>query len=200
MRTLSRQEFLNYTLRDDNEGLKLGDFWIMPRFEEGFIKESIRQINNNKRLALRLRKIDSVCELGFGYGYTAEIFQQLGVTRHVIIEAHPEIAERARQWAMTNYPDKNIEIIEGFWQEYQTDEVFDLLYDDTFEVVFSGEPDYSNIRHKIFSKFCDDAPVGVEDNSMWTTGIWFSFNGQKRFQPISLGNYFGSTKDKNLEG
>ena len=55
-----------------------------------------------------------VLEIGFGMGISAQFIQEIGVTSHTIVEIHPVIAERAREWAK----DKpNVKIIEGDWYE-----------------------------------------------------------------------------------
>lgn len=55
-----------------------------------------------------------VLEIGFGMGISAQFIQDLGVDSHTIVEIHPLIAEKAREWAK----DKpNVKIIEGDWHE-----------------------------------------------------------------------------------
>ena len=48
-----------------------------------------------------------ILEIGFGMGISAQYIQEYDIDSHTIIEIHPEIAEKAREWA----EDKdNIEI------------------------------------------------------------------------------------------
>ena len=55
-----------------------------------------------------------ILEIGFGMGISAGFIQDEEPTSHTIIELHPQIAEKAREWAA----DKpNVTIIEGDWLE-----------------------------------------------------------------------------------
>jgi protein-L-isoaspartate O-methyltransferase len=55
-----------------------------------------------------------VLEIGFGMGISAQFIQDIGVDSHTIVEIHPVIAERAREWAK----DKpNVTIVEADWFE-----------------------------------------------------------------------------------
>ncbi len=56
----------------------------------------------------------NILEVGFGMGISANFIQENGVSSHTIIELHPQIAEKAREWAA----DKpNVTILEGAWEE-----------------------------------------------------------------------------------
>jgi guanidinoacetate N-methyltransferase len=55
-----------------------------------------------------------VLEIGYGLGMCSAFIQEIGVAEHVIVEAHPRIAETARQWAEGR--PGNIQIVDGFWQ------------------------------------------------------------------------------------
>jgi len=77
-----------------------------------------------------------VLEIGFGLGYTATQFQECGVTKHVIVEAHPQMVADANLWR-TNYPHKDIEIVHSFIQDFiYEEEDYDLIYDDRYEMVY----------------------------------------------------------------
>jgi len=73
-----------------------------------------------------------ILEVGFGMGISADAILKHGCRTYTIIEAHPTIAGRARQWAMSQTtPTK---VIEGFWQDVvPTLEVqFDGILFDTY--------------------------------------------------------------------
>jgi len=54
----------------------------------------------------------NILEIGFGMGISAGFIQDNDPKSHTIIELHPQIAEKAREWAA----DKpNVTIIEGDW-------------------------------------------------------------------------------------
>jgi len=75
----------------------------------------------------------SVLEFGFGKGWTATEFQRKGVTRHVILEPNKENYQMALDWK--DKYDTDIEIVNTFSWEFETDEKFDLVYDDRLEVI-----------------------------------------------------------------
>jgi len=67
------------------------------------------------------KSADFVCELGgdileigFGMGISADFIQKAGAKTHTIIELHPQIAEKAREWAADK---QGVTILEGDWIE-----------------------------------------------------------------------------------
>jgi SAM-dependent methyltransferase len=54
-----------------------------------------------------------VLEVGFGCGYASEAIQEYEPKSHTIIEYHPVVAKKAREWAKGK---KNIHIVEDTWQ------------------------------------------------------------------------------------
>jgi len=100
-----------------------------------------------------------VLEVGFGFGYTATQFQECGIEKHVIVEAHPQIADDARKWR-AQYPDKDIEIVEEFFQDYiYEEEDYDLIYDDRYELITRDQNYMSNLRRQGFIRR-DDTVAG----------------------------------------
>lgn len=58
----------------------------------------------------------NILEIGFGMGISATEMLRLGATSYTVIEANPEVAERARTWA-ANYPNLRVTVMEGRWQD-----------------------------------------------------------------------------------
>lgn len=93
-----------------------------------------------------------VLEIGFGMGLSATAIQKYGVSSHVIVEIHPEIAKRAREWAK-DYP--NVTIIEAAWRDI----VEDLgQYDGIF---YDAESDPAQSEFPIFVKEKLIRPGGI---------------------------------------
>ena len=70
---------------------------------------------------LMKRHAEAVCknggdilEIGFGMGISAQYIQEQYIDSHTIIEIHPEIAEKAREWAKDK---ENVKIIESDWHD-----------------------------------------------------------------------------------
>jgi len=73
-----------------------------------------------------------VLEIGFGMGIAANEIMKNGCQTHTIIEAHPEIAELARNWA--DKQEIPVTVLEGLWQNVidKIDETFDGILFDTY--------------------------------------------------------------------
>ena len=144
---MKRQEFRETDIIDNQFGLcyktKVGDIYIMWKWEEPFIRESIREI-------CKKVKPKSVLELGFGYGYTAEEFQKYGVEKHTIVEAHPDLFARAKLEWLPKFP--KVKLVNAFWQDYDDKKEYDLIYDDCYEVV-DGSCSYGSARIEPLKKF-----------------------------------------------
>ncbi len=72
-----------------------------------------------------------VLEVGFGMGISATFVMEFGCTKYTVIEPHPTVIEKARDWAAEQ--SVPVEIVQGFWQE----EIhrlgkFDAILFDTF--------------------------------------------------------------------
>ncbi len=80
-----------------------------------------------------------ILEIGFGMGIAANYIQELNPNSHTIIEPHPQILEKLREWA-TDKP--NVNIIEGEW--YKIKEQLGK-YDGIFYDAY-GDNDYKKVK------------------------------------------------------
>jgi spermidine synthase len=70
----------------------------------------------------------NILEIGFGMGISAQFIQDFGCATHTIVESHPDILQKLREWAK----DKpNVTIIQGDWFELQ-DTISQKQYDGIF--------------------------------------------------------------------
>lgn len=74
------------------------------------------------RIIERFGHAGALLELGLGHGYTSRIFAQ-AVDRHVIIDGASVVIEQFRQ----NTPGFAGEIIEAYFEDYTSDETFDVI-------------------------------------------------------------------------
>ena len=113
--------------------------WIDGKFEETetdykiagkniLYKNEIEFLPKGVELLCKKLKLKSVLEFGFGLGWTATEFQNQGIKRHVILEPNKENYQMALKWKKQY--DTNIEILNMFSWDFDTDEAFDLVYDD----------------------------------------------------------------------
>ena len=76
----------------------------------------------------------NILEIGFGMGICAEEIWKIGCSNYTVIEAHPLIAQKAREWLKTNGYIGTV--IEGFWEE-----VVDTLPSASYDgIVFDTYP------------------------------------------------------------
>jgi hypothetical protein len=100
--------------------LKDGKFQVMMEWEKPYMQACIDA----------LKPFGDVLEIGFGLAYSAEHIQTYRPKSHTIIEYHPDVAARARQWAK-RYP--NVTIVEGTWQsELPKLGMFDCIFFDDY--------------------------------------------------------------------
>jgi len=64
----------------------------------------------------------SLLELGLGHGYTTALFNR-HFSRHVVIEGSGEVIALFR----AQYPDLHIELVESYFEHYQSDSRFDVV-------------------------------------------------------------------------
>ncbi|MEM7392462.1 MAG: class I SAM-dependent methyltransferase, partial [Verrucomicrobiota bacterium] len=70
-----------------------------------------------------------VLEIGFGRGVSAEMLQQAGVRSHTIVEPNPHSIKTYYEPWRTGYPDRDIRLIEGRWQEVLDQlELYDAVF------------------------------------------------------------------------
>lgn len=100
--------------------LKDGKFQVMMEWEKPYMHACIDA----------LKPFGDVLEIGFGLAYSAERIQSFHPKSHTIIEFHPEVVKKAREWAK-RYP--NVTIIEDTWQNALPKlGVFDSIFFDDY--------------------------------------------------------------------
>ncbi len=100
--------------------VKDGKFQVMMEWEKPYMHACIDA----------LKPSGDVLEIGFGCGYSATRIQTYHPKSHTIIEYHPVVAEKAREWAK-NYP--HVTILEDTWQHaLERLGVFDAIFFDDY--------------------------------------------------------------------
>lgn len=124
--------------------LKDGKFQVMMEWEKPYMQACIDA----------LKPFGDVLEIGFGLAFSAERIQTFHPKSHTIIEFHPEVAKRAREWAK-QYP--NVVIIEDTWQNALPKlGVFDAIFFDDYPLESEQEmgkmEEESADSHKLLQK------------------------------------------------
>ena len=97
---------LDANFHDDH--LIIGNLVVMSRWEEPYMKELAD---------LATLKGGDILEVGFGMGISASFVEKHEINSHTIIEAHPKVFEKAKEWKESTSHPERIKLLEGFWQE-----------------------------------------------------------------------------------
>ena len=127
------QEWIDGSFEETDTDYKIAGMNILYKNEEEYLKKGVE---------LLCEKVEpgSVLEFGFGKGWTASEFQEYGINRHVILEPNKENYQMALDWK-SNY-SSDIEILNIFSWDYDSDEVFDLVYDDREPITKDDEDNH----------------------------------------------------------
>ena len=123
---MDKQQWIDGAFEETEIDYTIAGMNILYKEETEYLKKGV------KLLCDKLHPI-SVLEFGFGKGWTATEFQEQGVKRHVILEPNKENYQMALDWK--DKYDTDIEIVNIFSWEFETDENFDLVYDDRLEAI-----------------------------------------------------------------
>jgi 2-polyprenyl-3-methyl-5-hydroxy-6-metoxy-1,4-benzoquinol methylase len=75
-----------------------------------------------QRILKHTQNCKALLELGLGHGYTTSIFSKQ-FNRHVVLDGSAAIIKNFQ----TKYPDCKAEIVETYFEEFETNEKFDLI-------------------------------------------------------------------------
>ena len=121
---MTNQEWIDGVFTESETDYKIAGMNLLYKNEEDYLVKGVELLYDELNPT-------SVLEFGFGKGWTATEFQKCGVTRHVILEPNKE-----------NY-STDIDILNVFSWQFETDEKFDLVYDDRF--YFKNEKHYEHM-------------------------------------------------------
>ena len=173
--------------------------WISGKFEETetdytiegrniLYKNEIEFLPKGVELLCKKLKPKSVLEFGFGMGWTATEFQKQGVQRHVILEPNKEIYQMALDWK-NNY-STDIEIINCFSWEFETNEKFNLVYDDRLEAISEERHEKQMKKILPIKQWYSGNAVPNDNRKISDYPIFFEMNGINYVQSLSkYGDY-----------
>ena len=137
------QEWIDGKFEESETDYKIAGLNVLYKEEESYLKKGIELLCDKV-------KPKSVLEFGFGKGWTASEFQKYGINRHIILEPNKEVYQMALNWKESY--NTNIEILNMFSWDFETDEDFDLIYDDRQQFNLSDD----NIHYKQMNKILKD--------------------------------------------
>lgn len=107
---------------DASGGLLIGGEQVMQEWERPLMRQLA---------SFAARAGGRVLEVGFGLGISADYLIDAGCQEYCVIEAHPVIAQRARDWGRAQKVP--VRVIEDFWQNVDgAVDGFDAVLFDTF--------------------------------------------------------------------
>lgn len=175
---LCKMEFLK-----DERGhellLKDNEFQVMMEWEKPYMKACIEA----------LQPFGDVLEVGFGCGYSATFIQEYKPRSHTIIEYHPVVAAKAREWAKQY---KNVIIVEDTWQNaIHKLGVFDTIFFDDYPLQSGQDTIY-------LEKVGDDASTILQKGKKILKKIQekFSFLRNIKYKDEDLDYFFKNLKNK----
>jgi guanidinoacetate N-methyltransferase len=101
-----KEDWKNAPAVFDEHTLKIFDLPVMEDWEIPYMEELAK---------IATSKGGVILELGYGMGISAKYIQEHTISRHIIIEANHDVAEKARDFAKT--APHPVEVLEGFWEE-----------------------------------------------------------------------------------
>lgn len=108
-------------------------------------------------LAALVTRVPGACvlEVGFGLGLSAQAIVEAGCSDYTVIEAHPFVAQRAREWASRQ--SITARVIEGLWQDsLEGLGRFDGILFDTYP---TNSLEYGEEQYEFVRPFMDVVPT-----------------------------------------
>lgn len=107
----------------DDERLLEGNKAVMMGWERPLMKRTAEILCCNQ---------GDILNIGFGLGIIDECIQSHNIKSHTIIECHPDVLNKMKEWGW--YDKDNVTILEGFWQDHiDSLSEFDAVYFDTWK-------------------------------------------------------------------
>ena len=172
-------DWVNGKFRETKTDYKINDNNILWKYEESILKKGVE-------LLCEKHKPKSVLEFGFGKGWTATEFQKQGIERHVILEPNKENYQMALDWKKQY--NTNIEILNIFSWDFETDEKFDLIYDDRQQFTDKCNKKHSKQMDKILEKgqLYTNCAVYVSQKGTPPPAIHFELDDKLCVQPLRI--------------
>lgn len=146
------EEWGNFAVVLTDSELVIGGWQVMQRWEQPLMEAMAAEITATP---------GNVLEVGFGMGMAAEAIISRGPHSYTVIEAHPVIATRAREWARTQTTE--VRVLEGLWQDVlpHLDRRFDGILFDTYPLAVEE-------RHRNNFAFIPHAPQLLRPRGVFT--------------------------------
>ena len=175
---MKKQDWIDGKFEETETDYKIAGQNILYKNEIDFLPRGAKEIC--KKLNPK-----SVLEFGFGMGWTATEFQKQGVERHVILEPNKENYQMALEWKK-QFDDSDIEILNIFSWDFETDEKFDLIYDDRQQFTMEDDKKHYKQMNKILKEgqLYTNCAVYVSQKGTPSPAIHFEIDDKLCVQPL----------------
>ena len=176
---MNKIDWVNGKFEETETDYKINDNNILYKYEKPILQKGVE-------LLCKQIKPKSVLEFGFGMGWTATEFQKQGVERHVILEPNKENYQMALEWKNKN-DDSEVEILNIFSWDFETDEKFDLIYDDRQQFTMEDNKKHYKQMNKILKEgqVYTNCAVYVSQKGTPPPAIHFEIDDKLCVQPLS---------------
>ncbi len=120
-----QKEWKNFKAEITPTELNIGGWQVMQEWERPLMHALAKNVAGPNK---------SILEVGFGMGICANEILKIGCANYTVIEAHPIVAQKAREWLFSTGVVGTV--IEGFWED-----IIDSLPSFSFDgIVFDTYP------------------------------------------------------------
>ena len=172
---MEQQEWIDGTFEETDTDYTIAGMNILYKEETEYLKKGVRLLCDKLQPK-------SVLEFGFGKGWTATEFQEQGIKRHVILEPNKEVYQTALDWK--NKYDTDIEILNIFSWEFETDEKFDLVYDDRLEAISEERHDKQMKKILPLKQWYSGNALQSDNRKISDYPIFFELDGANYVQSL----------------
>lgn len=168
------EDWQNFKVEYTASELLIGGWQVMQEWERPLMQVLAMNVAGKGK---------TILEIGFGMGICAEEIMKIGCLSYTVIEAHPIIADKARQWLRNN--KINGTVIEGFW-ENKIEELPQKYYDG---IVFDTYPLNEAERSKNHFLFIPKAKQLLSNDGILTYYSDETDNFRQEHMNLLLSNY-----------
>lgn len=163
-----------FQVKSNSHELLIGGWQVMQEWERPLMKALAKNVAGSNK---------AILEVGFGMGICAEEIWKIGCSSYTVIEAHPVIAERARQWLVKT--NRKGTVIEGFWED-----VIDSLPSFSFDgIIFDTYPLSEDERSRNHFSFIPKAKKLLTHDGILTYYSDETSDFRQEHLQLILGNY-----------
>ena len=178
---MEQQEWIDGAFEETDTDYTIAGMNILYKEETEYLKKGV------KLLCDKLNP-SSVLEFGFGMGWTATEFQEQDIKRHVILEPNKEVYQMALDWK--DKYDTDIEIVNIFSWQFETDEKFDLVYDDRLEAISEEQHEKQMKKLLPIKQWYSGNAIPSDNRKISDYPIFFKMDGVNYVQSLAkYGDY-----------